>query len=1366
MKKSFRTILMVSSPVTFLLLFFILLLILPANARQTHELGGVLMSGSGDGGFWTSSISLFNPDTTRLHQVSVTTHYWGSSGTNSDSLQGVPRGSMSGGTRASSWNPSLSPSGRMVFVVDWFRDTEGAYTLVAQNRDATDRVIIGGKYPAGGGETDREYRPSISPDGENVIFTVGDGTFGSLYIVPSDGSEEPRLFEFSVPEDYYNSCYGQGNVIQAVYSPDGSEIAYLGFTSRSFEGGFQGVRTPAVCVMNADGSNNRVLYADQIYGYRGWHQVNRVIDWKADRILFAKASWGVNAGFAPRYELKIIEAGAGGVVLNRPMAMVGPNVVRSSFQLSPDGLNFGYALHPAGLCWIMVENIETGEIVFDLTNRLNTGQYCYFNWSAADPVPEPGRFELSEEEVVLWNGQTAHVYPTLYDVDGNVIVHEARKYTGELNPLQIQVNRLENIYYGRTTNVINRQNCAQNAGFEACVTLWNAETPIVFMSAPVDTAYEAGRKAGLYRIHRIGNPRPVMVSLYRSGTAQIYRDYILDHPSLFMAFEEGVYERFIQLIPIENGVLTANRVARLSFWTGSGYNVYTPNSSNLADITIIDSGISASDLAVSGVSPVRGTVRGTSNLKVAGRAFEPGTKLYLQRGSTRIEATGVTADRRTIQSSISGKVDLRGQALGFWDVVVETPGGATAVLPDGFEIIPEQEFRLFSGVYGNPFVSIRALGHNYRVKITNAGDSDVYDVLAFINLSNGVEGTITNLPEVEYDEPEFNNDFPQFLDRGDFQIAPVWIYRLPARESIELNVHVRVPAELLGTEMVLGVTHRPPNPDEDFSWTGIFDEQQERLPWNIGVMLGMMQQAALEFNENVMQSIKNGGTGEIMICPPPPSPPTDGGCKDSGSGEFTGNQADDAFNLAMQLQNDRKRMFNAVSKSAEFGTGQVVIALSKLVGGKVGECIAKHVVHRATGMSSSKDFARELGFTGGGNGIGGGSGDGGGEKCPPVVTSWDPNDKLGIAGVGEGRHIRELDQFPYQIRFENVDSATAPAQIVVITDTLDLAVFDVNTFRLGGIEIADVTVVEPPYGATSYVTTVDLRPEKNLLVHTSAHLERNDEQNFARVVWILTTLNPATNQLPEDPMAGFLPPNKSAPEGEGSVRFYISPHQFLGDGTRISNHAEIVFDSNPPIVTPVWTNTVDLSPPGSEVMLVEATDTAGVYIVTWDGSDAGSGIRSYGIFVQQGDGPFELWKESRETSGIFRGEPDTHYGFFAMAIDRVGNVEPGKTSAEAVTPGTVSVSESDLPRVFALHANYPNPFNPVTVIPYDLPEDAWVRITVYDVLGRRVYTVVNAQMQAGRHAATFDAARLSSGAYIYRIEAGSYVKSRKMMLVK
>ncbi len=97
---------------------------------------------------------------------------------------------------------------------------------------------------------------------------------------------------------------------------------------------------------------------------------------------------------------------------------------------------------------------------------------------------------------------------------------------------------------------------------------------------------------------------------------------------------------------------------------------------------------------------------------------------------------------------------------------------------------------------------------------------------------------------------------------------------------------------------------------------------------------------------------------------------------------------------------------------------------------------------------------------------------------------------------------------------------------------------------------------------------------------------------------------------------------------------------------------------------------------------------------------------------------------------------------------------------------TYTVPLADLPVEYSLQQNYPNPFNPATVIRYELPADSEVRLEVFDMLGRRVATLVNGQIRAGRHEVTFDGTRLASGTYIYRLQAGNHVQTRKMMFVK
>jgi hypothetical protein len=97
--------------------------------------------------------------------------------------------------------------------------------------------------------------------------------------------------------------------------------------------------------------------------------------------------------------------------------------------------------------------------------------------------------------------------------------------------------------------------------------------------------------------------------------------------------------------------------------------------------------------------------------------------------------------------------------------------------------------------------------------------------------------------------------------------------------------------------------------------------------------------------------------------------------------------------------------------------------------------------------------------------------------------------------------------------------------------------------------------------------------------------------------------------------------------------------------------------------------------------------------------------------------------------------------------------------------GIKQISEQ-VPGHFSLSQNYPNPFNPSTKIRFDIPKQALTRITVFDILGREVKTLVNEELNAGKYEVDFNASAYSSGLYFYRIEAGDYVEVKKMVLVK
>jgi hypothetical protein len=102
------------------------------------------------------------------------------------------------------------------------------------------------------------------------------------------------------------------------------------------------------------------------------------------------------------------------------------------------------------------------------------------------------------------------------------------------------------------------------------------------------------------------------------------------------------------------------------------------------------------------------------------------------------------------------------------------------------------------------------------------------------------------------------------------------------------------------------------------------------------------------------------------------------------------------------------------------------------------------------------------------------------------------------------------------------------------------------------------------------------------------------------------------------------------------------------------------------------------------------------------------------------------------------------------------------------TPHKVTNSDSNenLPNEFILHQNYPNPFNPSTEIRFDLPESAQVQLSIFDVMGREVARLVEETMEAGSHQVSWNASNLSSGVYVIHINAGSFIQSRSMVLLK
>jgi len=267
------------------------------------------------------------------------------------------------------------------------------------------------------------------------------------------------------------------------------------------------------------------------------------------------------------------------------------------------------------------------------------------------------------------------------------------------------------------------------------------------------------------------------------------------------------------------------------------------------------------------------------------------------------------------------------------------------------------------------------------------------------------------------------------------------------------------------------------------------------------------------------------------------------------------------------------------------------------------------------------------------------------------VRPRDPNEKVGPIGVGENQGVYKDETLVYTIYFENVPTATAPAQEVVVIDDLS-AYLDIYSLRVMDIRWGDYSV-EIPKGemfSNAQVTIKDYRPEVNKEWVVDVSLEMNIKTG--RLIWRFRTIDPETGDLPEDALAGFLPPNDDTGRGEGHITFTVHIRPETAIGTKISNKAMITFDNEQSITTNEVVNEViaPVSAEGEEGM------TEG------EGAVEGEGIvegLTEGIIEGVIEGVLEGMPEGVEEEGMTGGEG---------AVEGEGIVE-GSTEGEGIVEG-------------------------------------------------------------------------------------------------
>lgn len=171
-------------------------------------------------------------------------------------------------------------------------------------------------------------------------------------------------------------------------------------------------------------------------------------------------------------------------------------------------------------------------------------------------------------------------------------------------------------------------------------------------------------------------------------------------------------------------------------------------------------------------------------------------------------------------------------------------------------------------------------------------------------------------------------------------------------------------------------------------------------------------------------------------------------------------------------------------------------------------------------------------------------------------------------------------------------------------------------------------------------------------------------------------------------------------------------------------------------------------------------DNATISCFAVSGSNLFAGSSSYGVFLSTNNGISWVAFNTGLTSYGVNGLAVSGAYLFAGTSGGVWRRPLSDITTLVGKPSTV------LPTQFDLAQNYPNPFNPTTMINYQLPKNSFVTLKVYDVLGRGVATLVNEKENAGSYSVKFDGSTFASGVYLYRLEAGSFISVKKLMVLK
>lgn len=760
-----------------------------------------------------------------------------------------------------------------------------------------------------------------------------------------------------------------------------------------------------------------------------------------------------------------------------------------------------------------------------------------------------------------------------------------------------------------------------------------------------------------------------------------------------------------------------------------------------SDSTQVHFDVQVRGFEVREIVPALGGNVGPVTVRIHGSRFTDSTVVYLEdRNGGRLDAFETVLRSR---AEILARFHLEGADTGDYDVVAVTPDGNETRLSNGFEIITGSGADVQTLVHSPNYIRSQE-EYEFTVDIINNGDTNALDYFVMVELFGinavGNEGEYLpvrftrideNFPELVYEMPRNYQRWGHVMQVDDFSIIPFWFYEIPPGARVRFRVKVNHnglgPIGGSGGAVIQHYTKIIPMPESDFTRSGAVADMESAVGFRI--MNAMYEKLVDDLFEEAAQRamLRDAGYNglvELVTTFAQGGMPTLTGITGTAAGGAAG------YLLVAALYTNPATGLLATG----FALGTLVTGT--LITMKSTRDTRDDLVEQGSTLIRtqldpiSADRNRYINSF----------------STTEVVDSEDPNDIIGPEGFGDERWVGITQPLDYRIRYENdPDLASAPAQVVRIVHPLDEST-DIRAFRLGSFGFADTTFSVPDNVAT-YSTRLDMRASMGLFVDMVAGLDVQRREAF----WLFRSIDPATGDLVTDAMTGYLAVNDSTGAGEGFVTYSIRANPQAVTGDTIHAEASIFFDNNAPIDTPPIFNTIDADMPESEI-LVDLDDD--VFEITWTGRDVGAGIARSDLYVSVDDGPFTrvFGMESGEAYFINRSSPTATYRFFTLGFDHAGNREPMKSADDALVVTSTDQVSSDLPKEFAIRPVFPNPFNPTTTLPFELPSAGDVRIVVFDILGRSVLSMQLGTVPAGRHTQPLHMQRFATGVYFAEIQ--------------